>query len=46
MIKTNIKFTKNSRQAVGGGRIPKNPDIPRKNTNPKETQDKLPPKTK
>ena len=31
-------------QKVGNGRKFKNPDVPRKNTNPKENQDNLPPK--
>lgn len=31
-------------QKVGNGRKFKNPDVPRKDTNPKENQDPLPPK--
>ena len=42
----NVRFSNVSGQKVGNGRIPKNPDVPRKNTNPKDGQGKLPPKKK
>ena len=42
--KIEIRFSQISKQAKGNGRIPKNPDVPRKGTNPKENQDPLPPK--
>ena len=40
------RLSKVSTQKVGNGRIPKDPDVPRKDTNPKDDQDKLPPKKK
>lgn len=44
MSKQIEKRTFNSQQTTGNGRIPKDPDVPRKGTNPKDDQDKLPPK--
>ena len=40
------KFSDVSRQAVGDGRIPKDPNVPTEKTNPKEEQDTLPTKSK
>lgn len=37
-----IRLSEVSKQAKGNGRIPKNPDVPRKGTNPKEQQTPLP----
>jgi hypothetical protein len=41
-----VKFTKDCGQAQPNKKPLKDPDVPRKNTNPKEEQDKLPTKTK
>lgn len=44
MSKKIEKRTFNSQQTTGNGRIPKNTDVPRKDTDPQKEQDKLPPK--
>lgn len=44
MRKKEERFSATSKQAKGDGRIPKDPDVPRKGTNPKDDQDKLPQK--
>ena len=31
-----VKLTECPRQTKGGGKIPKNPDVPKKDTNPKK----------
>ena len=38
------KRTFNSEQTTGDGRIPKDPDVPREGTNPKDDQDRFPQK--
>ena len=41
-----VKFTSECRQSKPNKKAPNNPDIPRKNYNPKELMDELPKKKK
>ena len=42
--KIEVRFSQISKQAKGNGRIPKNPDVPRKGYDPRNLQDQLPQK--